>query len=160
MVTQLKENFLSTSSFLLDYRDRLVVVGIIQQMSWNWLLESLESLLDEMLLRAEYSALAKLDHPSDGLVFALHGLDPHLLLDVDQLGPALLLLLPPETGIHELRPHSHSEASLKPASLAVCPRDAVHLAGHVTTDTGVAPGDASTEKGPVKIRSSKNFLLD
>ena len=83
MMTQLKENFLSASGLLLDCRDRLVVIGIIQQMPWNWLLESLKSLLDEILLRAKYSTLAKLDHPGDGLVLALHGLDPHLLLDVD-----------------------------------------------------------------------------
>ena len=128
-------------------------------MPWNWLLESLKSLLDKMLLRTEYSALAKLDHPGDGLVLALHGLDPYLLLDVDQLGPALLLLLPPETGVHELRPHAHREASLKPAPLAVCPRDAVHLAGHVAADTGVASCDASAEKGPRRSRSSINLLV-
>ena len=60
MMTQLKENFLSASGLLLDCRDRLVVIGIIQQMPWNWLLEFLKSLLDEILLRAKYSTLAKL----------------------------------------------------------------------------------------------------
>ena len=46
MVTQLKENFLAASSLLLDSLNRLVVVGIIQKMFRNWLLKSLESLLD------------------------------------------------------------------------------------------------------------------
>ena len=157
-MTQLKEDFLLTSGLLLDHLDRLVVIGIIQKVSGDRLLESLKSLLDEVLLRAmlcpQYSSLAKLDHPGDGLVLALHGLDPHLVLDVDQLGPALLLLLPPQTGVHQLGPHADRQAPLEPAPLAVCSRDAVHLTGHVPADTGVAPSDASTEEGPGKISSS------
>ena len=105
----------------------------------------------------EYPSLAELDHPGDGLVLTLHCLNPHLLLDLDQLGPALLLLFPPQTCVHQLRPHAHSKASLEPAPLAVCSRYAVHLTGHVPTDTSVAPGNASPKEGPER-RGPFNIL--
>merc|ERR1719234_2942704 len=107
----------------------------------------------------EYSTLAELDHPGDGLVLTLHGLNPHLLLNFDQLGPALLLLFPPQTCVHQLRPHAHSKASLEPTPLAVCPRYAVHLTGHVPTDTCVAPSNASTEEGPAGVAADRPVVL-
>ena len=70
MVTQLQEHLLATLSLLLD-RGLVGRPSAVQEMSRNWLLEPLESLLDQVLMMdpaPEHAALPQLDHPGDGLV--------------------------------------------------------------------------------------------